>query len=126
MYVGDLDDESFQWEECDGIGNLPGRKSPMFPLAQYGYFFSDFFKWLKLTGYEYKQTDWGGWVAKVTKKQIFEFILYRYKTDPIYTDPKRMVYRDGKVLHVDQLKELIDYVKSLEDDKLYALVAAEL
>ena len=56
----------------------------------------------------WKQTDYGGWVAKVDKLQLLDFITYCYGTDP-----------KGRVL------ELIQYVNGLDDNKIYGLVAEE-
>ena len=125
MWIGDLDDPDFKWHDGNYDGNLPKRKSPMFPPARDDYFFRDFFRWVELRRNDYKQTDWDGWVAKVTKEDILNFIDHRYKTDPRYTDPQQVLYRNGKAVFVEQLNDLIEYVSSLDDEKLYALVAAE-
>ena len=49
-----------------------------------------------------------GWVAKVDKLQLLDFITYCYGTDP-----------KGSVL------ELIRFVNGLDDNKIYGLVAEE-
>jgi hypothetical protein len=63
---------------------------------------------------EGKQTDWGGWVARATKKQICEFMADVYV--PEYSC----------VISESEYEELCDFVANLDDNKQYALVASEL
>jgi hypothetical protein len=88
-----LDDPDFHWDGGNWrIGNIPRRKSPFFPsvMARAG----------ELDG---KQTDWGGWVARATKKQIHEFIASIYV--PKYTC----------VLSDFEYQELCDFVANLDE-----------
>ncbi len=70
--------------------------------------------------YEGKQTDWGAWVAKVSKQQILGFIEDCYGQDRYYTDPKYMPHL------YDKMQELLRRIESLDEHKTYALVASEL
>ena len=116
-YIGDLDDPDFKWEGGDWNGNTPPRLSPYFPPC--GITPDMPFWWIKdrvesgkLVG---KQTDWGAWTAKVGKKQIIGF-MYEY-----YDHRK-----SNMMPHLrQQLEELRKFVDSLEDGKMYALVAVE-
>ena len=105
-YIGDLDDPSFSWDDGDWHGNIPRRLGESFPgpLEHYN---RQFHSWVAEAGVTWKQTDFGGWVAKVDKAQILEFIHYCYGS----SSDKR-------------IKELIRFVEELED-KTYGLVAEE-
>jgi len=106
-YIGDLDDPSFSWEADNWSGNIPRRLGPSFPgyLEHYN---AQFKRWVVEANVTWKQTDYGGWVAKVDKLQLLDFITYCYGPDP-----------KGKVL------ELIQFVNDLDDNKIYGLVAEE-
>jgi len=67
-----------------------------------------------------KQVDWGGWAAKVSKRDILEFIDETYRGDRTYCDPKRMPHL------YERMQSLLAYVHSLPDDGFFALVASEL
>ena len=60
------------------------------------------------TGVTWKQTDYGGWVAKVDKEQLLHFIEYCY----------------GSAQN-ESVQELIQFVNGLDDNKIYGLVAEE-
>lgn len=125
MYIGDLDDPSFSWDGGNWNGNVPRGISPEFPptVGHYNQLFHD---WVRSTNVESKQTDFGGWVAIVSKHQIRAFIDFCYQKDPSNTDPERMLDGEGRGYLVDRLNDLRDFVESLDDDRQYALVAAEL
>jgi len=60
-----------------------------------------------------KQTDYGGWVAKVNKSQIEDFIAKTYGGD-------------GDLPWVqDRLPQLKTFVAGLDERRIYALVATE-
>jgi hypothetical protein len=67
--------------------------------------------WKKFKG---KQVDWGTYVAKVNKEQITQFV------SEIYELPYYLSFMD------EAIKELIDFIADLENDKIYALVAGEI
>jgi hypothetical protein len=106
-YIGDLDDPKFSWEEGDWNGNIPRGLGESFPgyLEHYN---AQFKRWVVEADVTWKQTDYGGWVAKVDKQQLLDFITYCYGTDP-----------KGRV------QELIQFVNGLDDNKIYGLVAEE-
>lgn len=91
-YIGDLDEPVFKWEGGNWDGNLPAPIGPLFPPYRGSYLFGGFFEWVKSCRCEYRQTDWGRWVAKVTKKQIQEFIVRCYGADESYNDQKKMLW----------------------------------
>lgn len=74
---------------------------------------ADFHAWVKMVGVKCEQTDFGAWVACVTKVQIMDFIshVYRGKEDLPWV--------------VDRLKDLKMFVAELSHKKDYGLVATE-
>jgi hypothetical protein len=118
VYIGDLSDPSFRWDGGNWNGNVPTRLSPFFPGG-------DRIRRVMLEridskAYEGKQTDWGGYVAKVTKQQIKDLIQEQYGDHDWYKDPSPMPHM------LQALQKLRDFVDSLEERKLHALVATEL
>jgi hypothetical protein len=67
-----------------------------------------------------KQVDWGGWVAKVKKQEILDFIAEVYRGNEWYTDPKVMPHL------YQNMQALMVYVRSLPEEGTFALVASEL
>jgi hypothetical protein len=108
VYIGDLDDPDFHRDGGDWSGNIPKRKSPFSPPTEPFWTLIEKIRTGELEG---KQTDWGGWVARVTKQEIQRFMADVFGGDPC----SRGVYT-----------ELCDFVASLDDNKQYALVASEL
>jgi hypothetical protein len=127
IYIGDLDDPEFRWDGGDSNGNIPARLSPYFPPRGFhAPYNAHFFAWLRSNpAVEWKQTDFGGWVAKVTKRQIFEFIRFTYGTDPSYTDSEKTLRWRGEAYLVDNLDGLTRFALALDPKKTYALVATE-
>lgn len=113
VYIGDLNDPKFSWDNGNWNGNVPRRQGPELPDDCVGKVWKSVFDKIDSGEFQGKQVDWGAVVAKVTKKQIIKFISEMYE----------MPYDE---LMKDQLIEIINYVSNLEDDKLYALVACEL
>jgi len=112
QYVGDLDDPTFDAEGGDWNGNTPARLSPEFPpLGTRGN--AGFHDWVEASGVECIQTDFGAWVARVTKSQILEYITQSYAGD------EELPWVKG------QLEPLKELVLTLEDDHIYGLVATE-
>jgi hypothetical protein len=124
VYVGNLDDEKFCWEGGDWNGNVPTSITSHFPPARehYNGLYHD---WLKTSEIEWKQTDFGGWVAKVSKSQILEYIEFCYGTDPSYTDPEKAMTWEGRLYQVEALQEIREQVMALPDGLRLALVATE-
>ena len=106
-YIGDLDDPKFSWEEGNWSGNIPRGLGESFPgyLEHYN---AQFKRWVVEADVICKHTDDGGWVAKVDKLQLLDFIKYCYGPDP-----------------GESVQELIQFVKGLDDNKIYGLVAEE-
>jgi hypothetical protein len=124
LYIGDLDDPQFSWDGGDWSGNIPKGIGPDFPpnrRQDYGAFHA----WVELKKCDWKQTDWGANVARVTKAEILDFIEFCYRDDPSYMDPERMLHWKGEAYLVNQLLEVRRFVSTLDDEKLYALVACE-
>lgn len=112
VYVGSLEDPKFKWDGGDWNNNCPKALSPTFPpLPQH--YNGDFHNWVAATGVECKQTDYSGWVARVTKDQILQFIAGAYRG------------KESLPWIKDGLPELIKFVATLDDARMYALVANE-
>ncbi|MEN8131087.1 MAG: hypothetical protein ABFS45_13005 [Pseudomonadota bacterium] len=112
-YIGDLSDPEFHWDGGDWNGNIPQGIGFPFPdtLEHYptlGHYNSKFFDWVGREKVTYKQTDYGGWVARVNKAQLLNFIQFCYGSEP----------------H-EEVDKLIDFVNTLEESDEYALVAEE-
>jgi len=122
MYIGDLSDPSFAWDGGDWNGNLPARISPIFPPAREHYN-KAFHDWVLLSGVEYKQTDFDGWVAVTTKRQLEDFIAFCYLSDSSYTNSNLTLRHEERQSLVEQLDEIRSFVTGLSDTKEYALVA---
>ena len=99
-HIGDFDSPGFSFYNG---GSIPKRQSPFLPRARE---ILDAILEMKRNGeYEARQLDWGSWGAKMTKQQLSDFI------DSFY----------GKNKDPDVRK----YVKELDTDKYYVLVAYE-
>ena len=109
VYVGNLD--GFDWEG-DWNGNVPAQLSPDFPPMS-GSYNSTFHDWVKANGVTCQQTDFGGWVARVTKSQIADFITETYHVD------------DMLPWLVPRVIELKRFVSTLQETCTYGLVATE-
>ena len=119
VYVGYLDDSTFSWDGGDWSGNVPKRRSPFLPD---GYrVFRVVLERINSGEWVGKQTDWGGWVARLSPSEIEQFI------DEIYGPPNddAALFPGSPHLLVD-LRDLRQFVKELRRDELYALVATEL
>ena len=104
-YIGDLEDASFKWDGGDWSGNIPGNIGPPFPPAPKHYN-AIFHEWVDISGVTCKQTDFDGWVARVDRQQILDYIKYCYGDD------------DSA-----EVQKLIEFVSGLDDSKIYGLVA---
>jgi hypothetical protein len=118
VYIGDLSDPSFHWDGGDWSGNVPVRLSPFFPEGHRVQ--GAVLKRIGDGTYVGKQTDWGGHVAKVSKQQIKDLIEEQYSDRALYKDPSPIPHM------LQALEELRDFVDSLEERKLHALVTTEL
>ena len=118
VYVGSLAREKprgqvFDWEDGDWNGNSPAQLSPDLPtLKRYGEPFFTVKEMIESGRWpEWKQTDWGCWVAKVTATEIRALALELY---------------DGvEVDRPERLSEFRDFVQTLEEGQTYTLAAME-
>ena len=120
VYVGELADgpDPLDWGG-DWSGNTPKKGGPFFPPTGSGKAF-----WLIKEAVEQKQLpgkeiDWGAWAAIVSKDYILKFIDDLYRGDGWYEEPTEMPHLYA------QLENVREYVRSLPDDRQYALVACE-
>jgi hypothetical protein len=121
MFIGDL--HGFDWQG-DWNGNLPGSLTSPFPPVRDDHYHSKFDEWVEKAGVFHAQTDFDGFVARVTKAQILEFIEFCYGSDSSYTDPDRMLRSsDGKAFLVEKLDRLKVEVAALDDGIDYGLVS---
>ncbi len=111
VYVGDLEDPNFNWTDGNWNGNIPARLSPIFPPLP-GNYNQSYNHWVNKAGVQSRQTDFGGHVAKVTRSQILDFIAQSYRSN--YSLEAR-----------ERINDLANFINTLDDDKLYALVATE-
>ena len=111
-YIGDLEDPDFSWEGGDWNGNTPRAISPFFP-PQSAHYNGNFHSWVAANAIKCKQTDYGGWVAKVSKSQILGFI------DAAYGEGRELPWVKAR------LPEVEAFVEELDEKKIYALVATE-
>ena len=110
VYVGRLEDPRFKWDGGDWSGNVPSAISPEFPPPP-NHYNADFHAWVKNAGVECKQTDFDGYVARVKKAQILEFVVSTYDRGKDLPWVKQI------------LPELLTFITTLDDDATYALVA---
>ena len=121
VYIGDLDDPEFYWDGGDWNGNVPKPIASVFPPVG-GHYNECFHRWVDESGVECRQTDFGGWVARVTRQQLVDYIEYCYGAESKYTDPD-----EGQAWKhlVDRLEKVRQEVASFDEGRLYALVATE-
>ena len=115
VYIGDLDDFDWNDKSCWSVGHTPQKISVLFPSAGSTLFLKIWDRILekKLEG---AQTDWGAFVAKVSKQDIVKIIEEYYRISP-YPLPSHLQ---------PELNELKQQVAALDEQKIYGLVASEL
>ena len=99
VYIARADDPAYTREDGDWNGNCPDALSPAL------YDRDCFHRIVSMVGnggVPGKQTDWGCWVVIVDKIQILKF------------------FKDVRIP-----QEMAEFLRSLKDDQLYALVACE-
>jgi len=112
VYIGSLEDPKFKWDGGDWSGNAPLSISPSFPpMGQH--YNGNFHDWVEKAGVECRKTDYGAWVARVTKAQIVEFVAECYRGD------ENLPWVKG------DLQEVKEFVATLDDLRVYGLVATE-
>lgn len=112
VYGGNLDDPKFKWEGGDWSGNVPGGISPYFPSPK-DHYNANYHAWVKASGVECKQTDFGGWVVKVTREQILEYLTWCYAGQEDLPWVK------------EDLQKVVRSIRRLRQGKIYGLVATE-
>lgn len=112
VYIGDLGDPKFKWEGGDWSGNVPRWLSSEFPPMS-GHYNEAFHRWVKSNGVTCEQTDFGGWVAKVKKAQLRDFIAVTYRGSEELPWVKNC------------LPDLLEFVATLDEGREYGLVATE-
>ena len=118
VYIGDLSDPSFKWEGGDINGNVPKALSAGFPDCYHLYF--KLIRLIEERRFEGRQTDFGGFVAKVKKKDIEELLTEWYVDKAWFKDPAQ-----SPALN-QELETLKRFVASLDEDTIYGLVGTEL
>ena len=116
VYIGYSEDKSFVWEGGDWSGNAPKRQSPFFPPKAPFRILVNKIESGELKG---KQLDWGAWATKVNKRYITEFL------EENYNETWYGINQSYPHL-LEQMAELKNFIKGLDDTKDYILVASEL
>ncbi|WP_462411545.1 hypothetical protein [Neobacillus sp. Marseille-QA0830] len=110
VFIGDLNDPEFNYQNGNWTGNIPKRISDFFPEPH-----SIFFNIIKkidnkeITGW---QTDWGSWTAILFPSEMTEFIIDLYG--------KKATEQNKKV------QRLLTFVRQLDAEKQYGIVACEM
>ena len=119
-WIGDLGEDTdhpFSLEGGDWSGHFPSRISILFPPQPRGESpFSLICGLVHQKKHKGAQTDWGTWVAVVSKQDIIGFLSDVYGDEP---EPLHMEHLNA------QLAELRTFVAGLDKSKHYALVAQE-
>ena len=122
VYIGDINDPAFDINAQGPFGNIPRALCKSFPPSREAHNLL-FHGWVKDRQILWMQTDATGFVAPVTKAQLLDYVDYVYGSDDSYTDPAHMLCWEGKPYLVDWLIEIQVFISTLEETKLYALVA---
>lgn len=112
-YLGKLDDPAFEWEDGDWNYNVPTRVSPEFPPLHPEDHYYRIRQMIREGALDGKQTDFGGWVARVQKQTIQRLLQEWYPEIPDHPYWSK------------QLIGLREYVERLDPDSWVALVATE-
>lgn len=110
VYIGNLDDSTFDWDDKSGQSLNPIKRSPFFPGSSYTW--CNVVDYFKTNEFISEQRDWGSYVAKMNKDQIEKMI--------------QEVYKNNWYLYLDELFELQQFIKKLDPKKEYAVIASEL
>ena len=108
-HIGLLDGPDFNFYDGDYEGNIPKRISPFLPNARE--IMSQIWKMIHNGDKNASQLDWGAVGVVYTKQQLTDFVDSFYEND----------YNDYK----DRAREIRKYIKGLDSDKPYVLVAYE-
>ncbi len=113
VYVGDLkEDATFKWGGGDWNFNRPTSLTDDFPPMR-GHYNSAYRDWLTNEGVAIEQTDYGCWVARISKVQLQRFVAHAYRGDEELSWVK------------SGLEQLLTQINALSDDCEVGLVATE-
>jgi hypothetical protein len=104
VYIGDLNDLNFDFDNGDWDGNCPTRKSDFFPRGRE--VFRLLVNKIESGELEGKKVDWGAWVARMLPSEILIFMNEFYKD-------------------TTEAQNIIEFIKLLDPNKRCALVASE-
>lgn len=121
-YIGSLDDPNFKWEGGNWSGNIPTSISPNLPplpnSSENLYFkVADLIESGRCPG---KKTEWGAYVAVVTKSQLQTIFSEWYGANG-----SLLKNSDYEHWHPNYIK-VMEFVSRLEEQTPYALVGTEL
>ncbi|MEX2461302.1 MAG: hypothetical protein WD469_08410 [Paenibacillaceae bacterium] len=104
VYIGELDDSNFDYDDGDWNGNCPARKSDFFPRGRE--IFRLMINKIETGELEGKRVDWGAWIARMLPYEMLTFVSEFYKD-------------------TTEAQNIIRFIRQLEPNKRYALVASE-
>jgi hypothetical protein len=121
VYIGDVaaGPDALDWGAQESRARLPGRKSPYFPPCD-GRAYLRAVEKIEQGLLDGRKLDRGIFAAKVTKRQVLDFIGEVYDRDPLYRDP------GVAPRHSAWLGELRAAVRGWPGDGCFALIACEL
>lgn len=117
VYIGFFHsiEQKFDYNSYDNIGNIPKRQSPYFPFATE--FSRLIFENIKSKKFEGKKVDYGAFVAKVNKEELFDLI-------------KEVELNNQELMKVAKsdygFENLKQYVETLNTKEEYALTFMEI
>ncbi len=113
VYISNMDDS--EPDENGLATKTPKRKSPFFRDGRNAW--TLFHQWRESGKIHAVQTDWAGWVAFLTKREIKEFFELLYSDD----------LNDEVFAHLEEEKQKLQrHIEQLNPDRKHALCATEL
>jgi hypothetical protein len=109
VFIGDLSDPEFNYENGNYNDNCPKRMIDFFPKSHT--FFHEVVDRILKGEMEGKQTDWGTWTASLYPRQIIEFII-------------EVCTREG--INRSSIRGVISFLERLPQDVKVGLVACEM
>lgn len=110
VYIGDLSDPEFDYENGKWSGNIPKRISGYFPDPHK--IFLEIIKKIDIGEITGKQTDWGSWTA----------ILYPSELANVVKE----LYGEVACIKNKYIRTVLVFVHKLDNKKQYGLVACEI
>ena len=115
-----IEEPDFVWEKWNWNEKPPRMTGHDFPPASKKMLWAEALE--KICDKYYKvsrQIDWGSWMARITKPQIYEFI------EEIYEDEKVCLEKICFLPMSDRMEDFMNYIDSLEKGKTYAIMVLE-